>query len=278
MYPGYSPADHEYGKAAEEYGKLVAEARVLGVDIKHEDAEYEIGQAKGVKRKTLGAFRESHAAQGVTSDIGTGSGADVPIKKKANKSPTTNGQTSTEKAEEAKPEGDNPYFVIDTNPTPVNIPGMSFQSPKRSAVFPEAVEAKKHKKAKKKHDGEMPKGEDTQQVKTEDISDQVDARMKEKEKKRRMKEEKKRKRESDGEPAAAVEEPESTAKPSAILAEAERPKKKKNKVEESEKEPLPDQTVSKKRASEANGGVENEEGKSKKKRKKNKEAANTSDA
>ena len=277
MYPGYSPADHEYGKAAEEYGKAVAEARLQGIEIEHEDAEYEIGQAKGAKRKMLAALREAHAAKGVTSGTGTSSGSEVPIKEKANEPATTNEQASTEKVEEASQEGDNPYFVIDTNPTPVDVPGISFQSPKRSPVLPEAVEATKYKKAKKKHDGEIPKGEDTQQVKTEDISDQVDARIKEKKKKRKMKEEKKRKRESEGEPAAAVEEPESTVEPPHTLAEAERPKKKKKKVMHSE-EPLPDRTVSKKRASETVGGVKNEEGKSKKKRKKNYEAAITSDA
>ena len=277
MYPGYSPADHEYGKAAEEYGKAVAEARRQGIEIEHEDAEYEIGQAKGAKRKMLAALRDAHAAKGVTSGTGTRSGSEVPIQEEAKESATINGQASMGKVEEANLEGDNPYFVIDTNPTPVDVPGISFQSPKRSPGLPEAVEATKHKKAKKKHDGEMPKGEDTQQVKTEDISDQVDARVKEKKKKRKMKEEKKRKRESEGEPAAAVEGPESTAEPPHTVVEAERPKKKKKKVRHSE-EPLPDRTVSKKRASEAVGGVENEEGKSKKKRKKSKEAPITGDA
>lgn len=280
MYPGYSPADHEYGKAAEEYGKAAAEARARGIEIKHPDAEYEVGQAKGVKRKTLAEIREAQAAKGGTSGSGsgsgTGSGSETSIKQIPKEPTTTNGQASTEKAEEASPEGDNPYFVIDTKPTPVNVPGMSSQPLKRSASPPDAVEAKKHKKAKKKHDGAMPKGEDSQSVKTEDISERVDARMKEKEKKRKMKEEKKRKRQSEGKLPA--EEAQPITEPSAVAAEVEMPKKKKKKAKKAEEEPPPDRRVSKKRRGEGEGQAEDGEGKKKKKRKKNKEAAIASDA
>ena len=268
MYPGYSPADHEYGKAAEEYGKAAAEARAQGIELKHPDAEYEIGQAKGVKRKTLAGIREVQAAKGKGSGSGsgsgTGSGSEGPIKQEPKKPATSNGQASTEKVQEAAPEGDNPYFVIDTKPTPVNIPGMSFQPLKRSASL-EAVEAKKHKKAKNKHDGKMPQGEDTEEVKTEDISEQVDARMKEKEEKRKRKEEKKRKREPEGESAVISQESQPAIEPSATVAEMESPKKKK-KAEKTEEEMLPDRTASKKRPGEDDG--EEEDGERKKKRKK----------
>lgn len=278
MYPGYSPADHEYGKAAEEYGKAAAEARAKGIDMKHPDAEYVIGQAKGVKKRTLTEIQEAQAAKGKSSGSGsgTGSGSDGPTKQESKEPFTTNGKASTEKIQEATPEGDNPYFVIDTNPTPVNLPGMSHQPIKRSASPPEGVEAKTHKKAKKKHEGEMPKGEDTGEVKTEDISEQVDARMKEKEAKRKMKEEKKRKWEPEDKPAAAIDDSQSTAEASATAAaEEESPKKKKAK--KTEEEPLPDQTASKKRPSEDDAEAEDGEGKKKKKRKKSKEKAIASD-
>lgn len=275
MYPGYSPADHEYGKAAEEYGKAAAEARARGIEFKHPNAEYQVGQAKGVKRKTLAEIREAQAAKGRTSASGsrsgTGSGSEVSIKQTHKEPTTTNGQASTEKAEEASPEGDSPYFVIDTKPTPVDVPGMFSQPLKRSASPPEALEAKKHKKAKKKHDGAMAQGEDAQEVKTEDISERVEARMKEKEKKRKMKEEKKRKRQSEGEPVA--EEAQPITEPSAVAAEVEMPKKKKKKAKKAEEEPLPDRSVSKKRLGEGEGEAEDGEGKKKKKRKKNQEAA-----
>ena len=272
MYPGYSPADHEYGKAAEEYGKAAAEARARGIELKHPDAEYEVGQAKGVRRKTLAELQETRAATGRASGSGsgsgTGSGSEGPIIPESKEPATTNGQASTEKNQEANPQGDNPYFIIDTKPTPVKIPGTSSQPLKRSPSPTEAIEAK-HKKAKKRHDVAVPGEDDAQEVKTEDISERVDARMKEKEKKRKMKEEKKRKRDSEGEHAAAAEEAHETAEPPAVVPEAERPKKKKKKAKKSEEEALPDQTASKKRRGEDEGEAEDGEGKKKKKRKKN---------
>ena len=287
MYPGYSPADHEYGKAAEEYGKAAAEARAKGIELKHPEAEYVVGQAKGAKRKTLAEIQEAQATKegrtsGSGSGSGTGSGFEVSFKQKPKGDATTNGQTSTEKVQEPIPEGDNPYFIIDTKPTPVNITGMSSQALKRSASPPEAVEVKKHKKSKKTHDGEMPKGEDPLEVKTEDISEQVDARMKEIENKRKMKEEKKRKRASEGELAATAEESQATAEPSTVAAESERPKKKKKKIKKSEEEPLTDRTASKKRRREGEGEGEAESGegekKKKKKERKNKKATTATDA
>lgn len=275
MYPGYSPADHEYGKAAEEYGKAAAEARAKGVDVKHPDAEYVVGQGKGVKRKSLVEMREAQAAK---NQSGTASGSQHPTKQELKEPSTTNGQASTEKIQEATPEGDNPYFIIDTKPTPVNIPGMSVKPFKRSASPPEGAEATVHKKAKKKHEGEMPKAEDIQEVKTEDISERVEARMKEKGEKRKLKEKKKRKREPEDMPAAAVEDSQSTAEASPIAgAEAESPKKKKVKAKKAEEESLPDRTGSTKRPSEEDGEAEDGEGKKKKKRKKSKGVATASD-
>ena len=273
MYPGYSPADHEYGKAADEYGKAAAEARAQGIELKHPDAEYQIGQAKGTKRKILGGIREEKAAKGKASDVGsgsgTGSGSEDPAKQEPAQQATTNGKSRTEKVQEAVAEGENPFFVIDTKPSPVNISGMPLQPLKRSVSPPEPVEAKKNKKAKKKHDGAMPKGEDTPQVKTEDISEQVDARMREKEEKRKMKEKKKRKQDADDGPLAAVEQPHA-------VAEVERPMKKK-KTKKTKEELLPDQTASKKRSGEGSGDAGDGEGK-KKKRKKSKESGVASDA
>ena len=285
MYPGYSPADHEYGKAAEEYGKAAAEARAKGIDLKHPEAEYVVGQAKGAKRKTLAEIGGPQAAKGRTSGSGsgsgTGSGSEGSFNPKSEGDAITNGQATTDKVQESIPEGDNPYFIVDTKPTPVNIPEISSQLPKRSASPPEAVEVKKHKKAKKKHDGEMPKGGDPQEVKTEDISEQVEARMKEKEQKRRLKEEKKRKRASEGEHDATAAEPQATAEPSTVAVEPERPKKKK--IKKSGEEPLADRTVSKKRRREGEGEGEGEaesgEGEKKKKKsgKKHKKAVTGTD-
>ena len=281
MYPGYSPADHEYGKAAEEYGKVAAEARAMGVELKHPEAEYEIGQAKGVKRKTLAGIREAKAAKvkisGGGSGSGTGSGSEGPTKQEFEKPATTNGQGNSENVQEATSAGDNPYFVIDTKPTPVNIPGISFQSMKRSASPPEADKAKEYKKVKISHGGVMSTGQDAQAVKTEDISEQVDARMKEKEEKRKRKEEKKRKRESEDEPGVAAEDSQRANGASATGAEVESGRKKK-KDKKSKEEGLPDRTVSKKRQGSEEAEVEDGEKKKKKKRKKSKEVARAGDA
>lgn len=266
MYPGYSPADHEYGKAAEEYGKAAAEARARGEKVHFDDLEYEIGQAKGIKRRTLAGIREAKVARegaGKGVGSGTGSGSDSAIGPTPPNPAATNGTAATAKVEQTAPEGDNPYFVIDTKPTPVNLSGTSHQTTKRSASPPpEPHEGKKHKKQKKKHEGELPKGEEADKVEFEDISGEVDARMKEKEEKRKRKEEKKRKRESAGEPASTVPVPESAD----AALEAEKPKKKKSK-HPSDGE-LVDRTVSsKKRSVDAHEEPDDGEGKKKKRKK-----------
>ncbi|MCJ1306295.1 hypothetical protein MMC08_009115, partial [Hypocenomyce scalaris] len=129
------------------------------------------------------------------------------------------------KSEDETAGGENTYFVIDTNPTPVNLPGLSHKPTKRATEDPsppEPVEQKKSKKVKTKHDGELPGATLANNAEFEDISEEVDARLKEKEVKRRRKEEKKRKRLSEG-PAGAVVDAASTE------AVTEEPKKKKAK-------------------------------------------------
>ena len=264
MYPGYSPADHEYGKAAEEYGRAAALARDRGIDINHPDIEYHIGQAKGVKRNTLAGIREAKVVRENARLSGSGSGSDSAASLPSKRPTAVNGTGDKKSAQEstpvqeATPEDEAPAFFIDTNPTPVNIPGISNHPVKRGASPPKPAESKKHKKAKKKHEGELPKGEASPAVEFEDISGEVDARMKEKEEKRKRKEEKKRKRLSEGEAAAVVEANDAAD-------EAEKPRKKKSK--KSDVEALVDKTASKKRTGEA----DDEDGKKSKKRKKNKE-------
>lgn len=267
MYPGYSPADHEYGKAAEEYGRAAAEARKQGIDISHPDVEYEIGQAKGIKRRTLAGMREAQAAKGQGSGSGSGSASEGPAKTTPKEHAIPNGNATKEKPQEATPQGDNPYFVIDTKPTPVNLPGMPNQPTKRSISPPPSASSKKHKKAKKRHDGELPKGEETEKVELEDISEEVDARLKDKEEKRKRKEEKKRKRESN-DSTSAVEASGTNAEDPAMAVEVEKPKKKKAK--KSTDEALAYRSITKKRAGENNEEAEYAEGKTRKKRKKGK--------
>lgn len=299
MYPGYSPADHEYGKAAEEYGAFAAAARAQGVDVKHPDLEYELGQARGIKRKTSEENREStNVKHGGPGSRGAGEAPGGPEPK-----PMTpyalhlkNQAKGKNITDETATNGGNPYFVIDVDPTPVNLTGLPTQSPKRSAspehleqekskakkkhkgnlpqttdhplefedvsspkrsASPEPPEQEKSKKAKKKHEGNLPQATD-HRVEFEDISQEVDARLKEKEAKRKRKEEKKRKREPADSTTAPAE--------SSAAAEVEKPKKKSRK---SEGTVLVDRSPSKKRHNAEDG--EGQEDSKKKKRKKSKE-------
>ena len=265
MYPGYSPADHEYGKAAEEYGKAVAEARKRGVEIpKHPDIEYQIGQGKGIKRDPLVQMREMGGLkeQQSGSRSRSGSGEDEgPNKKQKTNGHIVPAEVKTEetntKETDAPPEGNNPYFVIDTNPTPVNLLAH-ISSPSKREADTEPVEGKKSKKSKKKHSGNFAAAPVETEA-TEDISAEVDARLKEKEEKRKQKEEKKRKRESEKSDIAATETGETTI--GSIVGEVEKPKKKKKKVMDAESgEELPDRTMEKKRVGEKG----DDEGKKKK--------------
>ena len=262
MYPGYSPADHEYGKAAFEYGKAVAEARAQGIDFKPgedpDGPEYVIGQAKGEKRKPFGRKQGEEAG---TSGAGSGSGSDAQTARNTenNRSANDGGQHARKSAEPAN--GDNPYFVIDTNPTPVHIPDMHQGHHKRSSAdhsLSEPREEKKSKKIKTKH----AESREETKVPLEDISEEVDARLKEKEEKRKRKEEKrKRKRESEGSASGALEATNGVGK-------ADKHVNKRAKSEEVNGDVSAEQKVDKKkkRRNSEGEGAGADEGKKKKKR------------
>lgn len=251
---GLSPADHAYGKAAERHGTFAAAARAQGVDIKHPDLEYEIGQARGAKRKKLEEIQEITNVRHGGPEPKPANPSDFHLKNQAAGKNTT---------EEPVTNGENLGFVIDVNPTSVNPTGLTTRSPKRSASLSEPIEQKKAKKAKKKHDGNLPQVTDSQGVEFEDISQEVDARLKEKEEKRKRKETKKRKR-------VLADSATAPAKSSAA-AEAEVPKKKKKK--KTDDNVLIDRSMVKKRH-----GADDDESLGevkKKKRKKSKEPVET---
>lgn len=266
MYPGYSPADHEYGKAAEDFGRVAAEARAKGVEIKHPEVEYEIGQAKGIKRRTLAAMRKQSAAKGQASGSGSGSGSEGPTTQVPNENATSQEKAKDEKAKAPTPEGDNPFFIIDTKPTPVDLPGITNRPVKRSASPSGSPETKKKKKAKKHHEGELPRSEGAVKIEFEDISGEVDTRMKEKEEKRKSKEEKKRKRESEGDQTEVAEAHATSSDTPAAGVEVETPRKKKAK--KSNEEELADRNVANKRSGEEIDEAADGEDKKAKKRKK----------
>ena len=265
MYPGYSPADHQYGEAAQEFGSEWSAARAKGIEFKPapDGPEYQFGQAKGVKKHTLAKIREAKAARGEGSGSGTGSGSGSGSDTGAPRV-VSNGSTSSkvrskakaaeEKAENQSGDGNNPYFVIDVNPTPVNIPGVSVHLPKRTSEGqpePATVE-KKRKKSKREHEGSLP-GAAEKKVEFEDISGEVDARLKEKEERRKRKEEKKRKRDSDGSAVAQA------------TAEMPKPPRKKTKELAQDKVTV-NGTDNKKRGTSADDEITGEETKSKNKK------------
>ena len=219
MYPGYSPADHVYGEAAMQYGSAAAKAKAEGIELKPQaDIEYNVGQAKGTKRKKLA---EMQAAKGLQDSSGSasGSGTDAPS--------ATNGKKLGFEKSDAKDEvtgaAAQPSFYIDTKPTPVKLPFSEKNDSKRATSVPEPVEEKKSKKPKKTHDGELPAAPAQGTIETEDISAEVDARMKEKEEKRLRKEEKKRKKE-----AAAAAENGGTEDPDTSIIAADAKKRKRD--------------------------------------------------
>lgn len=275
MYPGYSPADHEYGKAAEEFGHSAGKMKAQGLEPEYGDLDYKIGQAKGAlkKPKTIGEIREEreemekrkireemeemekrNAESAAESESCSGFDNLAKRPKQTNAKTATNGQSSSVKEPEtvtagAQAGGDGEVFFIDTNPTPVNLPGISHQPPKRS-VTPEPTEGKKNKKAKKQHDGDLPAGEGF-----EDIEEEVDARLKEKEEKKTLKEKKKRKRVSDESNVAQIDvDASATTDPA-------KPTKKKKKTKSEDAVvavPLPEEINSKKRGAEGEADVDGE--------------------
>lgn len=266
MYPGYSPADHQYGEAAQEFGAAWSVAKAEGVEFKPrpDGPQYEMAQAKGVKKSTLAGIRAAKAARG--EGTGSGSGSEAPAARS-----TSNGATTNGNKEDVKSEDGNPYFMVDTNPTPVNLPGVSHQLEKRTSDTQAPEDPTSHRKSKKvktKHDGE-PTALKEKRVEFEDISAEVDARLKEKGEKRKRKEEKKRKRASDEVPDAVAE---TATEPVEAATELEKPKKKKSKkTGENGEVAGAESVVPTKRSGSSGDEAAGESGKKKKKLKKNKE-------
>ena len=217
MYPGYSPADHEYGQAAMEYGKAVAEARAQGVDFKPGmDLAYEIGQSKGDRKKKLEGIRDAKAGMDKAENEAMGAGDKVEEvdggngKRKGgpdDSGETVNGTAGSTKPAEGvngtanEPQDDTPVFSLDANPTPLKpfqtlsngiSKDSSSQLPdqQQTSENPPKAKEKPSKKLKTSHPGPLPEA-----PQFEDISAEVDARLKEKEKKRKEREEKKSKKE-----------------------------------------------------------------------------------
>jgi len=263
MYPGYSPADHIYGNAAMAAGAAAAAAKKAGLPFKPSvDIDYEVGQGKGLKRKKLAEMR---AAKGSQGDNGSGSRSGTDTSARAVNGHSQAAKVADTKTAEPKPaqeatESEQPAFFVDTKPTPVNLPLAFTKCSKRMSPDPEPTEEATPKKMKKKHDGDIPAAPKPGQIETEDISAEVNKRMKDKEERRKLKEEqkkeKKRKRDTEDSSQPAAEA-------SSTVVEGETPKKKKSKKNPDAKEV---EEASKKRPADDQEAGDDGEGKKKKRK------------
>ena len=189
MYPGYSPKDHEYGKAAQEFGKQWSEARKKGIefDTGPDGAEYEFGQSKASKKRRL---NENDRANGTATNLQS-SGEETDTK------PVV-AQTTDTKPAAAQTTDKDPLFFFDSKPTPVKGLDKTTEANQSSTDSTSASEPASKKPSK------LPKAEKMNTV-TEDgkpviefenIDREVDARLKLKADAQKNNKDKKRKRES----------------------------------------------------------------------------------
>jgi hypothetical protein len=247
MYPGYSPADHIYGEAAAEYGAMIAEARRQGKEIKSDPngIEYVVGQSQLSAREQLEEVKKSFAAK--------------KAKRNATSTEAEGDQGNGEPMEGVEQTADmSQLFMVDANPTPVsalqNMPENSSSKGKNKAndkakrsvslledqanavgEVPEDSHQQKRVKTAKAEEATI---EPRPLVEEDDISAEVDRRLKEKEERRRRKMEKKRKRESDSSQVERVETAEEPVEETQI-AKPDKKKHKKDKRAEEVKEAEP---------------------------------------
>ncbi|KAI4124878.1 MAG: hypothetical protein LQ338_004572 [Usnochroma carphineum] len=251
MYPGYSPGHHEYGKAAEEFGRYASEAKKKGLEIKPEDVEYEIGQSRGLGHRTLAQIRATNALK---NDSGSGSDAGAATRPKPSSEAEKNASKTEGDAKNSTEKAGDQMFFMDSNPTPINLLNNTANSSAKRKATPEPIEVEANvskKKQKKKHAAdpttntepvhghtqeEQPPNNETVRVEFEDISAEVDARLKEKEERRRKRKQEKRaddekkKRKRDSEDASAT----LATDEQAVTTDPPKPKKRKVKVKKAE--------------------------------------------
>jgi hypothetical protein len=185
---------------------MVAEARRQGTEIKNDpnDIEYVVGQSRRSAREQLDKAKKSFAAE---KDGQSGEASKEAEPEQGNSEPMEGVEHTADAS---------PLFVVDSNPTPVHIlqnkPDASFSKGKNKANdkakrrisgpdeqvhTANEVPKDSHKKKKVKMEkAEQGASESKPSVEEDDISEEVDRRLKEKEERRRRKAEKKRKRES----------------------------------------------------------------------------------
>lgn len=186
MYRGYSPVDYTYSEAANEYGRQVAEAKRWGLPTPKDSngPECVAGQLHSSKKQAL-------------QNGGQAKPSSIPPTIETNKSNVT--------AASSEANANQPLFFIDTNPTPVNFnpvtPGTKKEKRRKSnGEDTEPRNKKTRTTGPAVYTDATERVESAPMVETDDISAEVEERLKakeEKRKKREKKEEKKRKRQQE---------------------------------------------------------------------------------
>ena len=200
MYPGYSPKDHQYGKAAEEFGKEWSEARKRGIefDAGPDGPEYEFGQSKGAKKRRLNLDE--------SGEPGEVNGAQTKSEQAAM-------DGATQEAASAQLTGDDPLFFFDSNPTPVKGTGHPRHGLFTTDPLPRSDSGASSKKSKKSNDAKD-KPDATKEttsneepvIEFENIDRAVDAHLKLKQEARKNKKDHKRKRDPESTVVATTPE------------------------------------------------------------------------
>lgn len=201
--PEYFTNSFEQGSAAEEHEQSASPTINQGADSKptpFDDAPRQ--ETTGSKRRKLEETSPYIAPSKGNSMKGSDSGLDGP-EAISSKPTTINDQGESQRAEsraargaddDATLEKQDTSFVIDVNSTPVKLAGIAIKPRKRRSSIGNNHERKKTKKPKTRHiDDEQFSSPAKPKVEFEDISQEVDARLREREEKRRRKEKKRKK-------------------------------------------------------------------------------------
>lgn len=149
MYPGYSPADHIYGEASSEFGRTATKSQRdrLKVTSNSDVPQSEISQSK----KQLLATRGKAPMDSENANL-------TPLGTRNSTNETVESVTDVTKTDDTAG-GGNPFFVIDTNPTPVNTGALTgkpatTKAEKLSISADKAKDSKKDKKRKRESESD----------------------------------------------------------------------------------------------------------------------------
>lgn len=201
-HPEYLSNSHEQGSAADEHEQPASPAITRGADHKRTRFDDDPRQEISAKRMKLGDTSPDIASVEGSSIRGSDSGLDGPVA--ISPKPTTPddeeqgqgvGSSTTRGAnDDATFEQQDRSSIFDVNSTLVNPTGIAIKPRKRGSSIDHNHEGRKTKKSKTRHtDDEQPSSPAKPKVEFEDISQEVDARLREKEEKRKRKEKKRKK-------------------------------------------------------------------------------------